>query len=179
MSGYLWVVIKDKNRGPEHRLGVIKVALDNIKPYNPIHFSTRLPVKKEEMADPEAECLFSWSLCLEKPILGQDDSLCYVAVKAANFNPLPSNVKRFSLALVTETVDSFELPIRNLDLDNLATMDEIITDHRNSSKAAFISQWMRTTPDVIDNMFGALTYFAIPKSYLGSRIGMFLLIRDE
>ena len=86
-------------------------------------------------------------MCLEKTIVSQVDSLYYVAIKAANFAPLPSNVKRFSLALVTDTVDSFELPIRNLDLENQETMDDIIKDHRNTSKASFISQWMRTTPD--------------------------------
>ena len=57
-------------------------------------------------------------------------------------------------------------------------MTDIIQDHRNSTRAAFISQWMRTTPDIVDNMFGAITYFAIPKSCL-KNVGLFLLIRDE
>lgn len=83
------------------------------------------------------------------------------------------------MALVTETIDSFELPIRNLDLENDETMTDIIQDHRNSTKATFISQWMRTSPDMVDNMFGAITYFAVPKSYLKNRIAIFLLIRDE
>ena len=46
------------------------------------------------------------------------------------------------------------------------SMTKIITDHRDSNKATFISQWIRTTPDPVDNMFGALTYFVIPKSFL-------------
>jgi hypothetical protein len=38
---------------------------------------------------------------------------------------------------------------------------------------------MRTQPDPIDNMFNALTYFAIPKSYLERNVAFYLLIKDE
>jgi hypothetical protein len=38
---------------------------------------------------------------------------------------------------------------------------------------------MRTQPDAVDNMFGALTYFAMPKSFLEKNVGMYLLIKDE
>ena len=43
----------------------------------------------------------------------------------------------------------------------------------------FISEWMRTQPDPIDNMFNALTYFAVPKSYLERNVAFYLLIKDE
>jgi len=38
---------------------------------------------------------------------------------------------------------------------------------------------MRPNPDVMDNMFGALYYFAVPKSFLDRNLTMFLLIKDE
>lgn len=38
---------------------------------------------------------------------------------------------------------------------------------------------MRTQPDPIDNMFNALTYFAVPKSYLERNVAFYLLIKDE
>ena len=54
MSGFLWVMVKDKTRGPDYKIGLIKIQLDNIKPFQPIHFSTKLPVRPEEMSDPES-----------------------------------------------------------------------------------------------------------------------------
>ena len=47
------------------------------------------------------------------------------------------------------------------------TMGKIIVDHRESNRASFISQWIRTTPDPVENMFGSIFYFMVPKSYLG------------
>ena len=46
------------------------------------------------------------------------------------------------------------------------SLGQIIRDHRESNRASFVSQWIRTTPDPVENMFGALTYFVIPKSFL-------------
>ena len=51
VSGFLWVVIKDKTKGADSTIGAIKIELDSLKPYIPIHFSTKLPVKPEEMVD--------------------------------------------------------------------------------------------------------------------------------
>ena len=38
---------------------------------------------------------------------------------------------------------------------------------------------MRSQPDSIDNIFNALVYFAVPKSFLDRKVGMYLLIKDE
>jgi hypothetical protein len=51
--------------------------------------------------------------------------------------------------------------------------------HREQTKSVYVSQWMRTQPDPIDNLFNALTYFAIPKSYLERNVAFYLLIKDE
>ena len=45
-------------------------------------------------------------------------------------------------------------------------MRQIIVDHREQARSTFVSQWIRTTPDSVDNMFGAITYFVMPKSFL-------------
>ena len=102
-----------------------------------------------------------------------------MAVKGTHFQPLPSNVKRFVLAMTTNQVD-FELPIRILDMSNYdESLGQIIRDHRESNRASFVSQWIRTTPDPVENMFGALTYFVIPKSFLKLGLKLFMLIKDE
>jgi hypothetical protein len=51
--------------------------------------------------------------------------------------------------------------------------------HREQTKSVFLSQWIRTQPDPIDNLFNALTYFAVPKSYLERNVAFYLLIKDE
>ena len=92
---------------------------------------------------------------------------------------MPSNVKKFALALTTNQVD-FELPIRILDMANYEdSLGRILADHRESNRTSFISEWIRTTPDPVENMFGSLTYFAIPKSYLQQGLKLFLLVKDE
>ena len=42
-----------------------------------------------------------------------------------------------------------------------------------------MSQWIRSQPDPIDNMFGALTYFVVPRSYLERNVAFYLLIKNE
>lgn len=38
---------------------------------------------------------------------------------------------------------------------------------------------MRVPPDVMDNPFGALTAFYMPKSYLERKVKFFLVVKDE
>ena len=59
------------------------------------------------------------------------------------------------------------------------SLGRIIVDHRESNRASFVSQWIRTQPDPVENMFGAITYFVIPKSFLSQGLRMHLLIKDE
>ena len=88
VSGFFWVTVKDKNRQDDPKVTVIKIALDNLKPYHPILISAKLPSNSfpDQQTVPEDDsmaCVFSFSLTLEKPIQSQIDSLCYVAVKGA------------------------------------------------------------------------------------------------
>ena len=59
------------------------------------------------------------------------------------------------------------------------SLGQIIRDHRESNRASFVSQWIRTTPDPVENMFGALTYFEIPKSFLKLGLKLHMLVKDE
>lgn len=43
----------------------------------------------------------------------------------------------------------------------------------------FASTWMRMPPDVMDNPFGAIAAFYIPKSFLEKKLKLFLLVKDE
>ena len=97
--------------------------------------------------------------------MGQVDQLCYSVINWVQFEPLPSNVKRFCLALVFGEGSS-DIPWLKLDTSNPDSMKQVIQEHRESSKSVFLSSWMRTTPDAVENMFKALTFFAMPKSYL-------------
>ena len=44
VSGFFWITVKDKNRQDDPKLGVIKIALDNLKPYHPIYMETKLDI---------------------------------------------------------------------------------------------------------------------------------------
>ena len=71
VSGFFWITIKDKNRQDNPKLGVIKIALDNLKPYHPIFVETKLDIGGQAQGqdgDPAQDCIFQFSLCLEKPI---------------------------------------------------------------------------------------------------------------
>ena len=43
----------------------------------------------------------------------------------------------------------------------------------------FASTWMRVPPDVMDNPFGAIHTFYMPKSFLEKKARMFMVIKDE
>lgn len=38
---------------------------------------------------------------------------------------------------------------------------------------------MHMPPDVMDNQFGALAQFIIPKSFLDRKLSLFMLVKDE
>ena len=89
-------------------------------------------------------------------------------------------MKRFALALTTNQVDFAEIPVRNLDMANMEeSMRQIMVDHRDAARSTFVSQWIRTQPDPVDNIFGAITYFVVPKSFLQQGMRMSLMVKDE
>lgn len=51
--------------------------------------------------------------------------------------------------------------------------------HREQNQSFYLSTWIRPNPDVMDNMFGALYYFVLPKTFLDRNLTMFLLVKDE
>ena len=45
--------------------------------------------------------------------------------------------------------------------------------------SVFASPWMRMPPDVMDNQYGAIAQFVVPRSFLERKLKMFLLVKDE
>lgn len=43
ISGFLWIMVKDKNRQDLRQLGTIKIPLDSLQPYQPIQLEAKLP----------------------------------------------------------------------------------------------------------------------------------------
>lgn len=68
VSGYFWITVKDKNRQDDPKVGVIKIALDNLKPYHPVFIAAKLSPGGEDEQDDSMACVFQFSICLEKPI---------------------------------------------------------------------------------------------------------------
>ena len=180
ISGFLWIVVMDRNRQDLRKLGTIKVPLDSLKPFQPLQLSAKLPNPDGKIGDdPSTDCIFQLDICLEKPIMGQVDQLCYSVINWVQFDPLPSNVKRFCLALVCGDSAQFEIPWHKYDCEDPTSMTRVMEAHRNAARSCFISPWMRTTPDAVENMFKALTFFPMPKSYFTKQVSMYLLIKDE
>ena len=112
-SGFIWLVVKDRAREniasglPANNgiIGIYKMPLESLKPYQPLHMNWNLLVPGAQPASvtPGAGCSFQFSLTLEKPIQSAVDSLSYVVVNWANFVPLTGHVKKFALALTLAT----------------------------------------------------------------------------
>ena len=64
VSGFFWLTVRDKNRTDDPKIGVIKLALDHLKPFHPIFFETKLQppggqaIGGEGAADPANDCIF-------------------------------------------------------------------------------------------------------------------------
>lgn len=56
---------------------------------------------------------------------------------------------------------------------------QVLQYHREQKQSFFVSTWMRPNPDVMDNLFGALFYFPVPKTFLDRNLTMFLMVKDE
>lgn len=107
------------------------------------------------------------------------DQISYCVLKWAQFNPIPINVKRFAVGFATDSFKAFEIPYVKLFSKNPNSMAQVLQHHREQTRSIYVSQWMRSQPDSIDNIYSALAYFAVPKSFLDRNIGMYLLIKDE
>lgn len=57
------------------------------------------------------------SFVLEKPLQSMVDSVCWVVLNWANFWPLPSNYKKFSIMLTTDGHQPKSLPYLKMDLN--------------------------------------------------------------
>ena len=58
-------------------------------------------------------------------------------------------------------------------------MPRVLAYHRDQSQQFFLSTWMRPSPDVMDNLFGALFYYVVPKSFLNRNLQLFMYVKDE
>ena len=73
--------------------------------------------------DPSTDCMLQFDLCLEKPILGMVDQLCYPVINWVQFDPLPSNVKRFCLAVVFGDPSKFQsVPWLKVDGEDISSI---------------------------------------------------------
>jgi len=57
--------------------------------------------------------------------------------------------------------------------------NKILQQYHQGVQSVFVSTWMRPNPDPMDNIFGALYLFPMPKSFLDRNLTMYLFIKDE
>ena len=57
VSGFFWLTVKDKNKMGDPKIAVIKIALDNLKPFHPIFIESKLGNNSQD-ADPNHDCVF-------------------------------------------------------------------------------------------------------------------------
>jgi hypothetical protein len=107
------------------------------------------------------------------------DSLCAVVLNWADFNPLPMTCKKFSVVMTTEGFQPNAIPYLQLNVDQPDAIAQVFSFITQQTFNVYASNWMRVPPDVMDNPFGALTAFYIPRSLLERQIKIFLLVKDE
>jgi hypothetical protein len=66
------------------------------------------------------------SIVLEKPVTSQVDQLSYAVLKWVQFNPLPSNVKRFAIGFATDANSPFTVPYVKLFSKNPNSMAQVL-----------------------------------------------------
>jgi hypothetical protein len=172
LNGYFWLIFKDRNQiEPFEKFNIPLYAF---KDYQPVHLEL-------ECRNPDAEqkCKIYLSLTLERPMASAVDSLCQVVTNWANFNPLPGNCKKFSVVGTTDSFQPEGIPFLKLDLSQEDSVAKVFSFAHQQPFSVFASPWMRIPPDVMDNQFGAIASFAMPKSFLDRRLKFFMLVKDE
>jgi len=65
--------------------------------------------------------------------------MSYAVIKWAQFNPVPSNIKRFSIGLATDSDVEFEIPYVKLYSANPNSMAQVLQYYREQTRAVFVS----------------------------------------
>jgi len=73
----------------------------------------------------------------------------------------------------------YRIPYLQLNTDQADAVAQVFSFITQQTFCVFASPWMRVPPDVMDNPFGALAAFYLPKSFLEKKIKMFVLVKDE
>lgn len=95
--------------------------MESLKPFQPLHLEMILN-DEQEASDPQERTSLFLSVVLEKPIQSQIDQLSYAVVNWAQFNPIPSNVRKFAVAFVTESNLKFHVPYVKLFTKNAGSL---------------------------------------------------------
>lgn len=102
------------------------MPLEGLKLFQPIHLALKIPN--------QSKAGFYLSISLEKPILSSVDSICYVTLKWATFHPLPPRVKRFNIALCTDTTQtSLQDPYMHIDPSQASDIEKVIQTHQSQN----------------------------------------------
>ena len=113
ISGYFWVILKDKSKLADMEIGSFSLPVEGLVPFQPLHLELVVPHRNQD----QPSMSFYLTICLEKPIKSSVDCLTYVAINWASFHPNPTSVKRFAIALVTDPKSqSLAIPYVQLDL---------------------------------------------------------------
>jgi hypothetical protein len=107
------------------------------------------------------------------------DSLCAVVLNWADFNPLPPTCKKYTIVMTTDGFQPNAIPYLQLNTEQPDAVAQVFSFITQQGFSVYASHWMRMPPDVMDNPFGALAAFYIPKSYLEKKLKIFLLVKDE
>ena len=110
VSGFLDIALMVRRLPQDFNLGSITLPLEALKTFQPLHIEMILNQEEDNDALAQDRMSLFLQVTLEKPIQGSIDKLTYAVLKWASFKPLPSNVKRFAVALATESATKFAVP---------------------------------------------------------------------
>lgn len=173
-EGFLNIYLKDKYQ--TRPIQKIKVPINTLKPYHPVHMDFLL-----DTADLDNRSHMYISITLEDcPEYQLSDSMVNILLHNINFDPLPKSTNRASIMMTTEKLKPEKVSYKEVEMKSDSHLVNVLIAHKTDPYSIFMTNTMRIPIDksIIQNQFGSIGNFIIPRSFLDKGLKFFILVRD-
>jgi hypothetical protein len=172
IDGFITVLVKD--RFQVRPISKFTFPLNSLRPFHPAHLNVLLDTEDND----NPSCLYISFTLEDSPIYKMSESLVNIIVTGLNFDPLPQCTNRCCVMMTTDKYKPEDVTYKDVELKSENHLQNVLVSHKSYPYSVFLSETIRIPPKNIQNQYGAIANFIVPRSFLDKDLNFFLLAKD-
>lgn len=174
-EGFFNIYLKDKYQSKP--IQKIVFPVNCLRPYHPVHLDFLLETEDNY----NRSHLFLSVVIEDCPEYKLSDSLVNIIIHNINFDPFPKSTNRMSIMMTTEKLKPDNVKYIEIEMKSESHLINSLIAFKTDPYSYFMTNTLPIPINkaIMQNQFGAIANFIIPRSYLDKKLSFFLLVRDK